>query len=439
MLKDLLRYRVSAIYVGAVVLSIFLVFLAIAFAINRSFTLTFWDKGYEVKADFVDADGIANASDVRISGVYVGQITDIRSVSGGLAEITMRVDKEHSPLPEGTKANLRLQTLLGTKFIELELPQGAQASLGKVSSKSLANGSVIPSNATSSPVDFDQLLSSFNKPTRDSLSGLIQEGGLATNGQGENINALLGDFHSLTVNSQPDLTTFADRSDHIDSILRNLDDVSGNLADNRQHLANTFSQLDDVLATIANNDAGFRRFIEQGNIGLAHGIAQTNNEHQNIQMIFEQLRPALHSLNPELAEVTRLAHQFDSFVVLAQAFVGDLFSANHGYNSDNSGSKAGTCGASVGCGGWYLRQPTILAGGTCDPASTPSPCTPESRAASAQPQAAANGAAGTSQGQQAAPQTQLNNLVPQLNAPTSNQPPPSNEAVNGLLNYLLGH
>jgi virulence factor Mce-like protein len=437
MLKDLLRYRVSAIYVGAVVLAIFLVFLAIAFAINRSFTLTFWDKGYEVKADFVDADGIANASDVRISGVYVGQITDIRSVSGGLAEITMRVDKEHSPLPEGTKANLRLQTLLGTKFIELELPESAGAPPVASSRKFLASGTVIPANATTSPVDFDQFLSSFNKPTRDSLSGLIQEGGIATNGQGENINTLLGDLHSLSVNSQPDLTTFADRSDHIDSILRNLDDVGGNLADNRQHLANTFTQLDDVLATIANNDAGFRRFIEQGNIGLSHGIAQTSNEHQNISAIFEQLRPALHSLNPELADVTRLAHQFDSFVVLAQAFVGDLFSANHAYNSDTSNNKASICGVPAGCGGWYLRQPSILAGGRCD---TTTGCQSENRAAQAQPQSSPNSAAARSQGPQLPNlQNQLPNLVPQLNAPTSNNPPPSNDAANGLLNYLLGH
>src|SRR5437667_433542 len=108
MLKDLLRYRGNAVYVGGVILAIFLLLLGIAFAINRSFTLTFWDKGYEIKADFVDVDGLANASDVRISGVYVGQVSDIRTVSGGLAEVTIRVDKEHSPVHEGTRAALRL-------------------------------------------------------------------------------------------------------------------------------------------------------------------------------------------------------------------------------------------------------------------------------------------------------------------------------------------
>ncbi|HEV3235292.1 MAG TPA: MlaD family protein [Candidatus Dormibacteraeota bacterium] len=432
MLKDLLRYKANAVFVGGVILAVFLLLLGVAFAINRTFTLTFWDKGYEIKADFVDADGIANASDVRISGVYVGQITEIRSVSGGLAEITMRVDKAHTPLHEGTKANLRLQTLLGTKFIELDP--------GPANNKALETGTVIPANATASPVDFDQLLSSFNKPTRDSLSTLIQEGGIATNGQGENINALLGDLHSLSVQSTPDLQTFADRSDHIDSILRNLDDVSGNLADNRTHLANTFTNLDSVLATIAANDAGLRKFIEQGNIAAGHGLNQFSGEHQNIQSIITQLRPALHALNPELADVTRLDKQFDAFINLSQPFVNDLFSAVHGYNTDAGGTKATTCG-SAGCGGFFLRQPTILVGNGC-----PQPgCLRESSSGApsglAQPAAAAGNS--TPLTQPTLPQLQspaLPGLLPQQSTVTSTPtPPPPSDAINGLLNYLLGH
>jgi phospholipid/cholesterol/gamma-HCH transport system substrate-binding protein len=429
MLRDLLRYRANAVYVGGVVLAIFLVFLGVAFAINRTFTLTFWDKGYELKADFVDADGIANASDVRISGVYVGQVTDIRSVSGGLAEITFRVDKEHAPLHEGTKANLRLQTLLGQKFIEL-VP-------GPGNGKELSSDTVIQSNATASPVDFDQLLSSFNKPTRNQLSGLIQEGGNATQGRGEDINALLGDLHSLSVNSQPDLETFADRSQNVDSILRNLNDVGGNLADNRTHLANTFTNLDSVLATLAQNDSGLRTFIEQGNIGAGHGVAQLQGEHQNIQSIISQLRPALDKLNPELADVTRLDQQFNAFINLSQPFVSDIFSAVSGYNYNPANTNCGP----PGCGGFYLRQPTILANNGCvSPA-----CTPENGSAAAA--ASANGTSSASApaslnlaGLTGSTSNPLSNLVGSSKSQSSSSsPPPSNGAINSLLNYLLGH
>jgi virulence factor Mce-like protein len=433
MLKDLLRYKANAVFVGGVVLALFLLMLAVAFAINRSFTLTFWDKGYEIKADFVDADGIANASDVRMSGVYVGQVTNIRSVQGGLAEITIRIDKAHAPLHEGSRANLRLQTLLGTKFIEVEPGPG--------NAKELANGSVLPSNATASPVDFDQLLSSFNKPTRDSISGLIQEAGTATDNRGSDINGLLGDLHSLSVNSTPDLETFADRSSHIDSILRNLDDVGGNLSDNRQHLANTFTNLNSVLGTIADNDAGLRRFIEQGNIGLSHGLTQFRGEEGNISGTFAQLRPALDKLNPELADVYRLSLHFQEFMKIAQPFTLDIFNANIQYNHNaanancNNGAGA-TLNNAAGCGGFFLRQPTILAGNGCDPAAASTTCISENASTVTPAQGAAQTRAAAGPAPVSSAQGVLN-LVPQ-GAPTST-PAPDNHAVDSLITYLLGH
>ncbi len=344
MLKDLLRYKANPLRIGGIVLVIAAILLGAAYMVNRSFSLTFWDKAYQLKADFTDADGIANASDVRIAGTYVGQITQIRSVQGGLAEITIRVDKTHAPLHEGTKANLRLQTLLGTKFIEL-VP-------GPSTTKELAADSVIPSDSTQSPVDFDQLLSSFDKPTRDDLQKLVQEAGKATDGRGANINGLLASLHSASVDSNPDLQTFADRQQNLDAILVNLDNVGTNLADQRDHLANTFTQLDEILATISTNDVSFRRFIEQGNIGLGHGNAQFDGQAQNINDIFRLLNPTLNKLNPVLFDVNTVTIQDNPFIQILKQFAGDIASADLAYNSN---SKAG------GAGGWFLRQPVILA------------------------------------------------------------------------------
>jgi virulence factor Mce-like protein len=362
MLKDLLRYRANPHRLGGAVVILALVLLAAAYMVNRSFSLTFWDSAYELKADFTDADGIANASDVRMAGTYVGQITQIRSVQGGLAEITIRVDKAHAPLHEGTKANLRLQTLLGTKFIEL-VP-------GPSANKELQPNTVIPSDSTQSPVDFDQLLSSFDKPTRDDLQKLVQEAGAATNGRGDNINGLLASLHSASVDSQSNLTTFADRQQNLDNILVHLDNVGTNLSDQRTHLANTYTQLDEILATLATNDASFRRFIEQGNISLGHGNTQFDGQSQNINDFFRLLNPTLTKLNPVLFNVNNLTIQFEPFVQILKQFAGDIASANAAYNSNAN---------AAGAGGWYLRQPVILAsqGGTgydCERDNPPAGC-----------------------------------------------------------------
>ena len=347
MLKDLLRYRANPVRIGAVIMILALLGLLIAYEINTSFALNFWDKGYELKADFTDADGIANASDVRIAGTYVGQITQIRSVQGGLAEITMRIDQQHSPLPEGTKANLRLQTLLGTKFIELTPGN---------SGRKLSANSVIPSNSTQSPVDFDQLLSSFDQPTRDNTAKIIRELGTATDGKGATINQLLTDLHGASVYSNADLVTFGDRQQNLDNILVGLDTVGGTLSDNRQHLANVYTNLDAILATIAANDTGFRRFIEQGNIGLGHGLAQFDGEAQNINDVFRLLNPTLTKLNPVLVDVNNLTLAAEPTIQIQRQFSSNIASANAAYNA-NTGSNS----AYPKAGGWFLRQPVILA------------------------------------------------------------------------------
>ena len=379
MLKDLLRYRANAVYIGVALMVAFIAFLGVAYMINRSFALNFWDPGYKLKADFVDADGIANASDVRMAGVYVGQVTEIRSVGGGLAEITFRLDPQHSPMRRGTKANLRLQTLLGTKFIEL--------APGPDNASDLEPNSVIPARDTTSPVDFDQFLSSFNKPTRDALGNLIREAGTATDGRGQDINGLLGELNQLSVQSGPNLETFADRSDHINNILINAADVTQNLADNRAHLAGVLTNLNAVLGTVAANDAGFRRFIHEGNLGEGHGLAQLQGEEQNVNDTIRLLRPALQKANPMLEDITAVDGQFQGFINIAKAFTTNLLGGIAGYNNNNSpynrqtsqpppadsiNPEFGVCNtegqpttgpSAVGCGGPYFRQPTVVVQG----------------------------------------------------------------------------
>lgn len=422
MLKDLLRYRANAFYVGAVLMTAFLIFLGVAYMINRSFTLYFWDPGYELKADFVDADGIANASDIRIAGVYAGQVTEIRGVKGGLAEITFRMDPQHAPMRQGTKANLRLQTLLGTKFIEL-VP-------GPANAPQLDANSVIPTNKTTSPVDFDQFLSSFNKPTRDALGTLIREAGTATDNRGQDINGLLAAFDQLSAQSAPNLQTFADRSDHINNILLNAADVTQNLADNRDHLAGTLTNLNSVLGTISANDPGFRRFIHEGNLGEAHGLAQLQGEQQNINDTLRLLRPTLEKANPQLKDITNIARQFQGFINIAKAFSTNLLGGVSGYNNntgpatatfagiDSPNPEFGVCNTegqpttgpnAVGCGGPYLRNPTVVVQAKSD--------------------AGGDGGLGYD----------CERANPDPSCPAGTRPYASLNAERSMLNYLLGH
>ena len=259
---------------------------------------------------------------------------------------------------QGTALRCACRPFWGQKFLDV-LPGPANAA-------NIGSGSLIPSNKTTSPVDFDQFLQQFDKPTRDGVSTIVKELGATTDQRGADINGLLGELQPLSVNSTPDLQTFAGRKDNLNSILVNLASVGDNLAVNRDHLAGVQTHLNTVLGTIATNDTAFRRFITQGNIALNHGLNQFDGEQQNINDFIRLLRPALDRLTPTLVDVNDKAHQFDNFMKISEVFTGDLFSSVSQYNHNPNNQS---CGA-PGCGGFYLRQPSVLANTPANTEST---------------------------------------------------------------------
>jgi len=65
-------------------------------------------------AVFTDVTGLLPDDDVRVAGVRVGSITDIRIKDRTLAEVTFTVSKER-PLLAGTHAVIRYRNLVGPR------------------------------------------------------------------------------------------------------------------------------------------------------------------------------------------------------------------------------------------------------------------------------------------------------------------------------------
>src|SRR3954453_1227002 len=76
--------------------------------------------GYRFHTSFKEVGQLANQSDVRISGVPVGKVEQIKADKRtGLADVTIQLDAKYAPLPSNAKAILRQKTLLGETYIEL--------------------------------------------------------------------------------------------------------------------------------------------------------------------------------------------------------------------------------------------------------------------------------------------------------------------------------
>src|SRR3982751_3871420 len=76
-------------------------------------------KGYRFSTSFGEATQLAKEADVRISGVSVGKVKEIKTTANGRSETIIELDKQYAPIPKDTKAILRQKTLLGETYVEL--------------------------------------------------------------------------------------------------------------------------------------------------------------------------------------------------------------------------------------------------------------------------------------------------------------------------------
>jgi len=131
---------------GAVVLVVAAMFLAFAYSHSSLRAVS----GYEVLARFDRVDGVSAGTDVRISGIKIGTVTDQRlDPDRYLAVVRMSIDPKIK-LPTDTVAEVASEGLLGGRYLAL-IPGGE--------TEMIKPGGEI--KFTQSPVDLVQMLGKF--------------------------------------------------------------------------------------------------------------------------------------------------------------------------------------------------------------------------------------------------------------------------------------
>lgn len=103
---------------GAVVLVIAAAF--VTFAYQNSDLQTSDADGYHVTADFTNATGVSQGSDVRIGGVKIGVVDDLALRPDTYqAQVRLTIEKDVK-LPTDTSASIVGDGLLGNKFVALQ-------------------------------------------------------------------------------------------------------------------------------------------------------------------------------------------------------------------------------------------------------------------------------------------------------------------------------
>jgi phospholipid/cholesterol/gamma-HCH transport system substrate-binding protein len=264
---------------------------------------------YTVTANFQDASQLVKGNLVEVGGVKAGTIKDISLGPQNTALVQMEISGDYAPLPEGTVAEIRNQSLssIAGHYVQLTYPQGDQSN-----GKTIPNGGNLPISNTVSGVDIDQLFNTLDKPTIQHFKDVVTGFARAYDGIGPQTNRGFHYFNPFLSTSREvfsELTLDENRFQHliVDSA-----SLSKALAQRSPDLEQFVSNADRMFGAIASQ-----------NTALASAIGQLPGFMRNFNTTAVNLRATLDDLDPLVSASIPVARKLPPFTQALRGFATD--------------------------------------------------------------------------------------------------------------------
>jgi virulence factor Mce-like protein len=256
----------SPVLVGAV--TVLIVIVAVFLAYNANNGLPFVPT-YDVWAQLPSGANLVKGNEVRVGGFRVGVVDKIEpqydpALHKTIARVHMKLDKSVQPLARDTTLIVRQRSALGLKYVELN-PGHEKASYRP--------GDTIPLKFAGNPVEFDDVFSTFDKPTRDASRTALKGFGDAFAGRGESLNAAIAAFNPFLVHLAPVMRNLANPSTQLNQFFKQIGNASAEVAPVAKVQAELFTNMADTFHAIDHSPTNLRAAIERAPSTLDTGIA----------------------------------------------------------------------------------------------------------------------------------------------------------------------
>src|SRR3954464_12517988 len=196
----------SPVLVGAVTVLVVTVSVFLAYNANRGLPFV---PTYDLSLRLPSASNLVRGDAVRAAGFRVGVVDSInpapvviRGRVTPIAVANVKLDKVVEPLPLDTRLIVRPRSSLGLKYIELTLGS---------SSRGFKAGATVPLARATLPVEFDDLLNTFDDPTRAAGRVVTVGYGDALAGRGSSLSAALQGLNPFFRLLTPVMRNLSDR------------------------------------------------------------------------------------------------------------------------------------------------------------------------------------------------------------------------------------
>jgi phospholipid/cholesterol/gamma-HCH transport system substrate-binding protein len=211
----------------------------------------------QITGHFSRAIQVFPGNSVRVLGVTVGRVTEVRNVEGA-AEVVMRIDDPDIKLPADVQATLVPVSLLGERYVQLFPAYNGGAEF---------TGDHIALDRTSVPAEQDELLRGlqdyFGALDPDKVTEFVTNAATILEGNGESINRLIDRGSDVFVN-------LANKRDSLAGLIQELDTLVSTLSTRQEGIARLIHSYNDVGRAISDNRVALE--------GTITGLSQASAE-----------------------------------------------------------------------------------------------------------------------------------------------------------------
>jgi phospholipid/cholesterol/gamma-HCH transport system substrate-binding protein len=277
---------VSVLVIGALVGGAFLVGV-----------LHLLERTYSAEAVFSDAAGMRSGAFVRVAGIKAGRVTGVKADRVNGKVIIKFVVNKGVHLGKDARAEVALETLLGTKFLRLSGPVVKPYLEDEPEAQR-----VIPNDRTKTPFDVFDLVKvgtrSVEATDTTKLNQLVKDLADITQGKHDQLGQLLDGVNKVSV-------VLNDRQAQLRQLLDRFDQLSGLLAEKDQTLVSLIDQSQGVL-----------NLVEQRRGDIARGLESTDRLTGSLSTILSVnkglLNSILETLHPTLDVISKQQQHVDN-------------------------------------------------------------------------------------------------------------------------------
>jgi phospholipid/cholesterol/gamma-HCH transport system substrate-binding protein len=281
---------------------------------------------YTVTAMFKTASTLKTGTFVRIAGVNVGKVTEIKLLHPGdpAVAVKMRLEKKALPLHSDATFKLRPRIFLeGNEFVDIQP--------GTPSAPTTGDGHVFPVNQTATPVQIDQILGALPSYTRKDLQSVLRElsSGLGHGGARGYNRSIPYWAPAYRDGSMVSDATLGEEAHDLSNYIAHSQKVADALDREPARLQSLIVDLNTTAHALGVHDVQLRDAINELPRTLAAGLPalrELNNAFPPVRRFVASWRPPTRSSGPAIDATIPLAQQLRGLVSRPElrGLVGDL-------------------------------------------------------------------------------------------------------------------